>query len=222
MLKDDLIDVLRSGKIRRKGELDLQSGEYVYRIETAKIVVVFKFQSYVRATETNLGIKLITCWRKKVTRVVFMTAKLTKLTQAYHYTESGLKNIWLEGIYLDQDGDPVIPNLLQLHEVIAKGLALQKKRLSGNEIRFLRTHIGLSSGDFAKKIVKVSPETVSRWENNKQTMDVSIELLLRMLVLKKIRFDDYEFEDLADLKNDKQRRLAAKFSVRSKKWELAA
>ena len=151
-----------------------------------------------------------------------MSSKLIKMTHPYHYTECGLKNIWLDGVYLDEEGDPVIPHLIQLHEEIAKGLALQKKRLSGSEIRFLRTHIGLSGTDFAKKIVKVSPETVSRWENDKQTMDASTELLLRMLVLKKISFSDYEFDDLADLKTEKSTRFEAKFSPRSKKWNLAA
>ncbi len=151
-----------------------------------------------------------------------MSSKLTKMNQSYHYTECGLKNIWLDGVYLDKEGDPVIPHLTQLHEVIAKGVALQKNRLSGNEIRFLRTHIGLSGADFARKIVKVSPETVSRWEHDKQVMDVSTELLLRMLVLKKIRFNDYEFDDLAELKKEKRSRFEAKFSPRSKKWDLAA
>ncbi|MBP9708911.1 MAG: helix-turn-helix domain-containing protein [Oligoflexales bacterium] len=151
-----------------------------------------------------------------------MPSKLIKMTHPYHYTECGLKNIWLEGVYLDKEGDLVIPHLINLHEEIAKGLALQKKRLSGGEIRFLRTHIGLSGTDLARKVVKVSPETVSRWENNKQTMDASTELLLRMLVLKKIRFDDYDFYDLADFKTEKSSRFEAKFSQKSKKWNLAA
>lgn len=151
-----------------------------------------------------------------------MPSRLTKMSQLYHYTECGLKNIWLKGVYLDEDGDPVIPSLQQLHEEIAKGLALQNKRLSGSEIRFLRTHIGLSGVNFAKKIVKVSPETVSRWENNRQKMDISTELLLRMLVLKKIRFTDYEFDDLTNLDSKKTPRFEARFSPRSKRWNLAA
>jgi len=153
---------------------------------------------------------------------VSMTAKLTKLNQVYHYTECGLKNIWLNGVYLDADGDPVIPNLNHLHQEIAKELALQKKRLSGNEIRFLRTHIGLSAADFAKKILKVAPETVSRWEHDKQVMDSSTELLLRMLTLKKVHFTDYELDDLADFDGHKKIRLEARFSAKSNRWNLAA
>lgn len=151
-----------------------------------------------------------------------MAKKLSKMTHPYHYVECGLKNVWLEGIYLDDDGDPVIPHLLQLHAEIAKGLALQKKRLSGKEVRFLRSHIGLSGVDFARKIIKVSPETVSRWENDKQTMDESTELLLRMLVLREVRFDNYETSELADFKGSKKLKYAAKYSQRSKRWNIAA
>lgn len=93
-----------------------------------------------------------------------MSEKLTKAKQPYHYAECGLSNIWLEGIYEDEGGVPVIPNLRQLHDEIAKNIAIQKKRLSGEELRFLRIHIGLSATDLARKVIKVSPETVSRWE----------------------------------------------------------
>lgn len=151
-----------------------------------------------------------------------MTSKLSKMNQPYHYTECGLNNVWLKDIYLDEEGDPVIPNLSQLHEEIAKSLALQKQRLSGGEVRFLRSHIGLSGADFARKVVKVSPETVSRWENNKQLMDISTELLLRMLVLKEIHYSDYEFEELANIGGKKKPKFEAKFSARSKRWNFAA
>ena len=151
-----------------------------------------------------------------------MTEKLTKRKKPYHYTESGLNNIWLSGIYEDEDGDPVIPNPIQLHKEIAISLALLKRRLNGEEIRFLRSHIGLSGADLARKILKVSPETVSRWENNRQTMDRSTEILIRIMVLKEIEYNDYEIEDLTDLNNQAKVRLEAKFSPRGKRWNLAA
>jgi len=69
MLKDhlianDLLNVLRSGKIRRRGQIQGETNDFIYRIETAKIAVVFKFVEFVRGNDSDLGIKLITCWRK--------------------------------------------------------------------------------------------------------------------------------------------------------------
>ena len=43
---NDLLSILKSGKIRRKGKLDIETNEYLYRIETAKIAVVLKFREY--------------------------------------------------------------------------------------------------------------------------------------------------------------------------------
>ena len=53
-------------------------------------------------------------------------------------------------------------------------------------------------------------------------MDVSRELLLRMLVLKQIHFNDYEFDELTNFDGKKKPRFEAKFSSRSKRWNLAA
>ena len=60
----DLINVLKNGKIRKKGKLDPDSAEYIYRIETTKILVVFKFREFNRGSRTDIGVKLVTCWRK--------------------------------------------------------------------------------------------------------------------------------------------------------------
>ena len=58
----------------------------------------------------------------------------------------------------------VIPNIENLHKVIAGSLAKKRGRLTAGEVRFLRTYLGHSSQDFAR-ILGVRPETVTRWEN---------------------------------------------------------
>lgn len=64
LIINDLINVLKSGKVRKKGVFDAENDEYIYRIETSKIVVVFKFMDFGGENNKELGIKLITCWRK--------------------------------------------------------------------------------------------------------------------------------------------------------------
>jgi putative zinc finger/helix-turn-helix YgiT family protein len=58
----------------------------------------------------------------------------------------------------------VIPNIENLHKVIATSLAKKPVRLTPGEIRFLRTYLGHSSQDFAE-ILGIRPETITRWEN---------------------------------------------------------
>jgi transcriptional regulator with XRE-family HTH domain len=61
---------------------------------------------------------------------------------------------------------PIIPNVAQLHGLIAEKLLLKNGLLTGQEIRFLRKNAGLSGKDFARYI-EVHPAHLSRVENGK-------------------------------------------------------
>ena len=86
--------------------------------------------------------------------------KLKKIkNDPYHYTASGLSRIYLKGIIIWEcqnpacgDEEVLIPNIEKLHEVIAMETASQKNRLLPEEIKYLRTYLGFSGADFAKKI----------------------------------------------------------------------
>ena len=75
-----------------------------------------------------------------------------------------------------------IPNLEGLNEVLAKHLVELDRHFSGAEVRFLRKYLDMSGRELAKAM-GVQPETVSRWENDKATMNEQAERLLRMLVV---------------------------------------
>jgi len=77
-----------------------------------------------------------------------------------------------------------------LLSAIARHVATKPALLSGKEIRFLRKHLGYSGVDYARH-VGVTPETISRWENEKMEMGWTNELLLRMTVLLKLRVTSY-------------------------------
>jgi DNA-binding transcriptional regulator YiaG len=103
----------------------------------------------------------------------------------YHYTESGLDNIWLEGVTVYscpncevESAD--IPSMEGLHKLIAKHIILTPLPMTGAELRFLRKETKLKLKDFAERLA-VDPKTVGNWEAsdhlNKQT-DVTIRVLV--------------------------------------------
>lgn len=128
---------------------------------------------------------------------VMCGSKLKKEKTNFHYLDCGLKNVYLKSIEVLKckecgEEEIVIPNIEQLHNLVAKTVATQKQKLSPEEIRFLRTHLGFSGSDFAEKI-GVSPETVSRWEKGRISMKPTVERLLRVLILSNAGpFREYE------------------------------
>lgn len=63
--------------------------------------------------------------------------------------------------------------------MIARELVRQPSPLTGQEIKFLRKQLGKKSADFAL-ILDVSPETYSRWENEKQSPSPMADRLIRL------------------------------------------
>ncbi|MDD2608829.1 MAG: transcriptional regulator [Giesbergeria sp.] len=84
----------------------------------------------------------------------------------YHYTESGLQNIWLANGYAKRttaQGEAVAIHALDtLHNAIGRILATRPK-LTGAGLRFLRQELGLSQKRLGDT-VGASEETVSLWE----------------------------------------------------------
>jgi len=103
----------------------------------------------------------------------------------YHYTECGLDNIILcnREIVQDDHGEQVIiiPNINGLHKFIALSIIDSENRMSGKELRFLRTHMGLTQDELAQ-IVQRTRLTINRWESDQVRIDGAIETLFRQLV----------------------------------------
>ena len=73
-----------------------------------------------------------------------------------------------------------IPAMPELHSLIGLNLIKKKSLLNGQEIRFLRKNIGLTATKLSK-IVGVDNATMSRWENNNQSIDKSHDRLIRLI-----------------------------------------
>ena len=85
----------------------------------------------------------------------------------YHYTESGLDNVWLRNGFHYSEGprglQVAIEALDGLHRAIGEHLIADVKRLSGREVQFLRQEMSLSQAALAR-LFGVSERAVARWE----------------------------------------------------------
>ena len=126
--------------------------------------------------------------------------KLRSKKENYRYLACGLPNVTLTGVEVRRcatcgDHEVVLPHIEKLHEALANAIVRHEARLSSSEVRFLRKYLGYSGVDFAN-LIGVSPETVSRWENKKESMGSSTERLLRLLVVHKTPIQEYPIEML--------------------------
>lgn len=83
-----------------------------------------------------------------------------------------------------------VPNLEGLLRVVVGVLIQKPARLSGPEARFLRKWLGWSGQDAADRL-GFTPETVSRWENDRVPISETADKLLRSLVMAREPIDDY-------------------------------
>jgi len=115
-----------------------------------------------------------------------MVGKKTTGKDPYHYTFSGLPNVYLRGITVYRcpkcaDVRPSIPRIEDLHHIIAESLARKPGRLKGSEIRFLRKNLGIPAKKIAR-ILGLAAETYSRVENEKNPgLSGAAEKLFRLM-----------------------------------------
>lgn len=146
---------------------------------------------------------------------------------AVRYDMGGLHHVTLQGVEIRRcetcgDQSIKIPRIGQLHRVLADYLIRQPRLLLGNEIRFLRTHLGLSGRDFAH-LMGVTRESVSRWEHDKERMGPSADHLLRALVTSHQPTLNYAVDDLLrDLPDVLSKEKAVNVSVQNETtgWQL--
>jgi putative zinc finger/helix-turn-helix YgiT family protein len=123
------------------------------------------------------------------------------------YVIGGLPHVELHGVEVSQcqqcgTEEVGIPRIEQLHRALAAAFVRQPRMVASAELRFLRKHLGLSAGDFAR-MMGVTRETVSRWETGAKPMGSVADRLLRLLVLSHTPTESYEVDDLLnELTND--------------------
>jgi putative zinc finger/helix-turn-helix YgiT family protein len=103
----------------------------------------------------------------------------------YQYIESGLSNVILEGVEVAVcpkcgTSDVVIPRMAKVHRAIAQALANSPARLTGEQLRFLRKHLGLS-GEQLGGYLHTDRTKISKWERGEDQIGPATDRLIRLL-----------------------------------------
>lgn len=124
----------------------------------------------------------------------------------YHYTDSGLRNVWLANGYHELEteyGKAVsIENIEGLHRALGESLAKHKSRLTGAEFRFLRKELGLSQAKFGQAF-DYDAQTVALWER-KGRVPKWADRMIRLMYLESIA-QGSKVKELIDRLNDLDR-----------------
>ena len=102
----------------------------------------------------------------------------------YHYTESGLGNVWLVNGFKQHEtayGEGVaFDNIEGLHREIGRWLCAYRPRLTGPEFRFLRHELDLSQLALAG-LLGNDAQSVALWEKGRVKVPAWADRLLRAL-----------------------------------------
>jgi DNA-binding transcriptional regulator YiaG len=108
----------------------------------------------------------------------------------YRYTDSGLDNVIIEGVNFvaDDSGEEcvMIPNINGLHKTIAHGIVVRRGSMSGRELRFIRTEMGMTQAQLAEMLHR-EPLAVSRWERAENPIDANAEALVRLYAIQELK-----------------------------------
>lgn len=101
----------------------------------------------------------------------------------YHYTDGGLRNVWLENGYVEKDtpyGKAVsFYDLDGLTKAICIALTDKPGKLTGAEFRYIRSGLLLSQKSLGK-LLGCTEQAVAKWEKTGKVPKTS-DLIVRML-----------------------------------------
>ncbi|MCY4129126.1 MAG: helix-turn-helix domain-containing protein [Gammaproteobacteria bacterium] len=137
-------------------------------------------------------------------------------TNAYHYTECGLPNVWIQGAHaVDDAGEETIriPNIRGLHRLIANAIVECDGRLTGAEMRFLRSEMGMTQTALAR-LVHRTRLTLSRWEREESAVDGAADALIRIFATYRLGLESVDENELEEI----SARCIAKPNAKSALW----
>lgn len=89
-----------------------------------------------------------------------------------------------------------------LEKAILLTLIEKQTPLSGNQIRFIRNFLNMSSYEFAD-ILGVTHAAVLHWEKGDKKMNTGNQIVLRLYVLNRLKVTDKEFRKVYQMLNPK-------------------
>lgn len=122
----------------------------------------------------------------------------------YHYTESGLDNVILKiddrELLVDDEGEQImrIPAINILHHFIAQGIISAPGTLTGREVKFLRTEMGMTQAQLGRLLHR-DGQSIGRWERDESQLEPMLDMAIRQLVTERLGLEIPAFEKLSEL-----------------------
>ena len=144
----------------------------------------------------------------------------------YHYTECGLKNIWLANgyhVHATPYGRGIsIEHVAELQRAIAQSVLRKAGRLTGAEFRFLRKEQDLSQKGLSD-LIGCTVQQINRWENGKVRVPKWADRMLRV-IYREYAEDNVRIRGFVDRLNEADARESAKrrFEHEDSTWTEAA
>ena len=144
--------------------------------------------------------------------------------KGYHYTESGLGNVWLANGFEQRAtryGKGIaIHDVAGLHRLIGKELA-RKAALTGAELRFLRKEMDLSQSGLGA-LLGVSDQAVAKWEKTGH-IPKTADRMVRLIYLEHIGGNVHIRHTIEDISNtDREAENSMIAEAAPEGWKLAA
>ena len=121
----------------------------------------------------------------------------------YHYTDGGLRNVWLRNGYVERDtpyGKAVsFHDLDGLIAAICGALIKKPGKLTGAEFRYIRNALLMSQKSLARA-VGYTEQAVAKWEKTGK-VPKAIDLMLRMIYARK-HDGDKQVSAMVDMLNE--------------------
>jgi len=110
--------------------------------------------------------------------------------ERYRYVESGLTNIFINRCVIHscprcKTRVAVLPDAETAAREIVRTSVLQKRRLDGQTVLFLRKAMRLKAAELAD-VLRVDRVSVSRWENNQTAIDPINDFRLRLAAVDRV------------------------------------
>ena len=112
-------------------------------------------------------------------------SRTTRRIESYRYKESGLSNVVLHGVELRTcakcgEQEIALPRMISLHRAIAEAIVNSPGKLTGEQFRYLRKHLGMSGEDIGKYL-HTDRTKISKWERGEDPIGPASDRLMRMV-----------------------------------------
>ena len=148
------------------------------------------------------------------------------MKRPYHYTECGLDYVYLldgyEVIRTAHGSAVRVVNASGLDRTIALAIVRRQKRLSGQEVRFLRGLLDMTQDELGRALGK-DAQSIARWEKGKTDLPATEDLAIRQIYLEKSGHRQRFIDTSRHVAELTKRLSTVRFKVKGRQaWSVAA